>query len=123
MPDERPLERVIENKLRKELIKCGALLAKLNILGQRSWPDRYVIADNGAQMLIEIKRLGEDLTPLQRNLHKKLKRRGVPVYKVYTVAQGLQAYADGRARWQDYLDWKALSSNSARTKKKRSAIS
>lgn len=89
---EKHTERDAVRKMRDD----GAEVAKLNLMGQRAWPDRLVVPKgvkvrvvtcwtvdqameayetakrDGVLVLIEFKREGEDLTELQRGLQRRL---------------------------------------------------
>jgi hypothetical protein len=115
------LEKSIEASACRELRKCNAKVVKLNIMGQRSWPDRLAIAPNGAHCYIEFKRPDEDPTPLQADLHADLAKRGIKVHVAHSEQEALLAYAKEKARWQDVLDTlkERRSSSFAHTRKKR----
>lgn len=114
----RDPEKKAENAFVKKVREHGALRRKMNGLGNRAWPDDLIIALNGAHCWLEFKRVGEDLTPLQAEIHRDFAKRGIKVHIVRTVDEGLRAYAEEKSKWQDYRDWLARSSNSARTRKK-----
>ncbi|HSB59212.1 MAG TPA: hypothetical protein VLD66_06375 [Methyloceanibacter sp.] len=71
---DKILESVIERKACDYYVRHGALTRKLNGMGNRSWPDRLVVGF-GFSFMIEFKRPGFKLTPLQASLHGKLKKR------------------------------------------------
>lgn len=91
-----PLEKATEQKASKAMREDGAEVAKLNLMGQKAWPDR-LIAPPGVKvrvitcwtyeqameayhlakrdkvlLLIEYKREGAELTELQRRLQRRL---------------------------------------------------
>lgn len=96
--DENKPERVAESSFRDFVVADGGVTVKLNLRGQRSWPDRLVFGPKAkiriftcrskedAQkvygymkkeyprdpFMIEFKRNGEDLTELQRELQVKI---------------------------------------------------
>jgi len=72
--------------------KRGAKSRKLNGLGFRAWPDRLVFGHNGVIMLVEFKRVGEDLTPLQASLHRDFARMGIRVYVFTSATDALAEY-------------------------------
>lgn len=119
---KRPSEHSIESRAVKDLRAGGARVAKLNMMGQRSWPDRLVIALNGAHTYIEFKKPGEDLTPLQAELHQDLARRGITVHVARSVEEALSAYVEETVIWQEFIEWRrrrqVRRSSPARTKKK-----
>ena len=96
----RERERDIEAKAVKLLREQGAKVAKLNLLGQRGWPDRLAVAPNGAHCWLEFKKPGEDLTALQAELRRDFGRRGITVHTVRSVMEALLAYDTERQRWQ-----------------------
>lgn len=53
-----------------------AEVRKMNGYGHRSWPDRLVVLPGGASVWIEFKREGEDPTPDQAHLHRRLSALG-----------------------------------------------
>jgi hypothetical protein len=75
------LEKATEKKVVDWWRGMGGLQLKLNLQGQRGWPDRLFLVHNGQAIFIEFKREGEELRPLQEFRHKELGRLG---YRVYT---------------------------------------
>lgn len=98
---KRKLEKTVEAAAVKEMRDDGAMIAKLNLMGQKSWPDRLIFP-KGAKIriftcwtkeqameayrymkkkyprdpfMIEFKREGEDLTELQRELQLTIGER------------------------------------------------
>lgn len=55
------------------------IVLKLNVMGQRGWPDRAFFAPNGKLGLVEFKRPGCEPTPLQKKRHADLKANGFNV--------------------------------------------
>jgi hypothetical protein len=90
-------EKKIETKACRELKQRGALSVKLNLMGQRSWPDRLFIVPPpdrlrpGRIVLIEFKAPGEPLTPAQADLHRKIRRRGFEDIFVCSSVEGALA--------------------------------
>jgi len=60
----------------------------MNGLGFRDWPDRLFLPPHGKRsgrrFWAEFKRIGQDLTPSQEEMHADLKARGEEVYTVRT---------------------------------------
>jgi hypothetical protein len=50
----------------------GCVCLKLNVRGNRDWPDQWVVGDMD-DMLIEFKRSGKKPTPKQYELHSRLR--------------------------------------------------
>jgi len=55
---------------------------KLNLIGNRGWPDRLFIFANGVTVWVEFKRQGEEPEPLQWSRVRTLLRKGHHVYYV-----------------------------------------
>jgi hypothetical protein len=91
LPKKRVLERGIENRACKEIVKLGGLTRKMNGLGNRSWPDRLIIGF-GVQYYIEFKKPGEDPTPLQLKLHRELRKRGHIVLVLDNVEDAVRSF-------------------------------
>ena len=51
------------------------LVFKINILGNRAWPDRLFVSPSGAHIWIEFKQPGEFPTRLQYNRIRQLNKR------------------------------------------------
>lgn len=67
----------------RELKKRKLRSLKLNIRGQSGWPDRLVLIPGGRPLLVELKRVREDLEPLQVHRREELVALG---YTVVTAA-------------------------------------
>ena len=85
------LERDIEKSACKQIRALGGLTRKMNGLGFRSWPDRLIIG-NGFAFWIEFKRPGEEPTPLQKKLHKQLRKLGQKVYVLDSAIDAADVY-------------------------------
>ena len=68
------LESVIETAFAEAMKTIGVVTLKLNILGNRGWPDRLVILPEGRTVFIEFKIPGAELEPLQKFQHDTLRR-------------------------------------------------
>lgn len=71
---EKNIEQSFVSKVKKEFPYLRTL--KLNVTGQRSWPDRMIPVNKGHSLFIEFKRPGEAATPLQEDCHEHLLRLG-----------------------------------------------
>lgn len=74
-----PLEEVHENRAVRWAVERGIPAIKLNLQGNRGWPDRLFLFPYNRMFFIEFKRQGEEPTPLQVNRHKFLKKWGYDV--------------------------------------------
>lgn len=70
------LERDIERRFCDAMKRRGVVVVKLNLQGNRGWPDRMVILPNSCVQFIEFKRPGEALRPLQIHNHAQLAMLG-----------------------------------------------
>lgn len=71
----RPRESDIENPVKKEAARQGWVVRKLKWIGRKGAPDDAFIG-KGRFVLIEFKRPGETLDPVQVKEHDKLKKAG-----------------------------------------------
>lgn len=74
---ERNIEAGFMRKMKNNLPEVRIL--KLNTLGRRAWPDRMILMPAGRVIFIEFKRVGEEVTPLQKDVHEYLGKRGYDV--------------------------------------------
>lgn len=81
-------EATIENNVRDEVVRWArisripALFLKLNVTGQRGWPDRVLLwkgNDRGHVLFIEFKRPGEEPRPMQELIHNMIRAAGFDV--------------------------------------------
>ncbi len=94
------LERDIELKFGSDICRWGELQGveiiylKLNVLGQRGWPDRMLLwrgkDGSGHLLFIEWKRPGEVPRPLQKHIHKIIQRTGFEVFTYDNVRDALR---------------------------------
>lgn len=77
------LEREIEQKLRRGCDKLGALCMKWVSPGQVGVPDRIIFLPGGQVLLVEVKTETGKLSPVQVNMHRRLRKMGL---RVITVA-------------------------------------
>ena len=75
------LEKRIEQKLRKEVLKLGGLCEKWTS-GTSGWPDRIVLLPEGKLAFVETKAPGKKPRALQEHRHQQLRKLG---YKVFTI--------------------------------------
>lgn len=87
-----PIEAKAEEKFCRMVKARGGIVRKMNGLGFRSWPDRLVIGPYGVHLMIEFKRVGFGLTPLQESLHRELKKLGQQVFVFYTAEDAIAEY-------------------------------
>jgi len=75
-------ERVLEQRLVREVERLGGLAPKWASPGNRGVPDRIVILPGGRTVYVELKAPGRPLTPLQRKWKQKLERLGHRHFKI-----------------------------------------
>lgn len=75
-------EKLIENKLVKEVKKVGGLAIKLVSPGFAGLPDRLILIACGKIAFVEVKAHGKKPRPLQVARHEQLRKLG---FKVYTL--------------------------------------
>lgn len=83
-----PLEKDIEKKVVDYAKSRGCLVYKFTSPARRSVPDRLFIGPDGQVWFIEFKRLGQKPTEAQSVEIDKIKRQGIHVYVVDSVAEG-----------------------------------
>lgn len=76
------IESTIENYGNALAKERGYFQRKLSWIGRRSAPDRFYSRSDRGPFLIEYKRPGEKLTPLQEREVARLREAGVTVYVV-----------------------------------------
>lgn len=81
---ESTIEKAYIRKMKTSGIKVK--IKKMNGEGNRSWPDRMIMAHPGVALFIEFKRPGESATELQADTHEELRSLGFPV-EVFDDAQ------------------------------------
>lgn len=84
-----PLESRIEQKTVEYAVKLGMMHLKLNVKGQRGWPD-HIFIWNGHTWYIEFKMLGQKPRPLQEHIHKEMRKRGAVVKVVDNLIDGME---------------------------------
>lgn len=116
MPTNKPLEKSIENILRKAVEDEGGVCLKWTCPGHRGVPDRMILFPGGIIAFVELKRPGAKVKAggLQEWWRMKILSFGFPCYEISTVKQIQQlvfqlstesfalttSYAD-----DDYDDW------------------
>lgn len=73
---EAPIEEWVVAEAESTL---GLTSIKLNLRGNRAWPDRLFFVPGGRPVLIEFKRPGDVPRPLQAHRHEQLRRWGYDV--------------------------------------------
>ena len=91
----KQLESAIESKFVKEAKKLGCLVKKLDSEGNVGWPDRLVLVPGGAILLIEFKRPGGALSPVQEAWHDDAKKIGHKPYVCYSWQAALNLIKEG----------------------------
>lgn len=86
-------ESVLEQKIVKHAIDCGMIVIKMNITGNRGWPDRLFLPPQGRAFFIEFKREGEKPRPLQEYRHEQLRKQGYQCFVVDNEADGFARLA------------------------------
>ena len=87
----KELEQNIEKRLTTWLNNHGVKHLKLNVMYSRGWPDRCIFIPGGRPFLCELKRPGEDLTPLQKEVHAQLKSLGYDVETHWSSETAIEA--------------------------------
>lgn len=73
-------EKVIEEKLVKEVRRAGGIAPKFVSPGLDGMPDRIVLMPWGKVAFVEVKAPGEKPRPLQQARHRRLRSLGFKVY-------------------------------------------
>lgn len=97
MKNPNPLEKDIEKRVCEYARSLGCLAYKFTSPARRSVPDRLFITKKGEVFFIEFKRFGGDATLSQQVEIDRIKRQGVSVFVVDSVAAGKVA-VDAMAR-------------------------
>ena len=81
-------EGTVVKSIRTYLRKKNYLTINIISASPNGIPDMLVISDQGAHVYLEIKReIGGRVSPVQRLMHKKLRRHNCEVYVVETLAE------------------------------------
>lgn len=73
-------EKILEQKLVKEIKSKKGLCLKLSCPGFAGMPDRLLLFPKGKLAFVEVKRKGQKPRPLQISRHKFLKKLGFKVF-------------------------------------------
>ena len=73
-------EKMLEQKLVKEIKSKKGLCLKLSCPGFAGMPDRLLLFPNGKLAFVEVKRKGQAPRPLQLSRHRLLKKLGFKVF-------------------------------------------
>ena len=86
------LEKDIENKACRKIKQLFDVeIRKMNGGGNRAWPDRLFLFNNGAHLFIEFKRPGEKVRPNQEYAINRLRSMGHEVEVCETVEAAIEA--------------------------------
>ena len=116
MPTNKPLEKSIENVLRKAVEDEGGVCLKWTCPGHRGVPDRMILFPGGIIAFVELKRPGAKVKAggLQEWWRMKILSFGFPCYEISTAgdAQHLADFLSTRSfalttsyADDDYDDW------------------
>ena len=116
MPTNKPLEKSIENVLRKAVEDEGGVCLKWTCPGHRGVPDRMILFPGGIIAFVELKRPGAKVKAggLQEWWRMKILSFGFPCYEISTAedAQHLVDFLSTRSfalttsyADDDYDDW------------------
>ena len=86
----KPLERVVEQAVVKKAKTLGVMQLKLNVMGQRGWPDRLFLVPGGRPLFVEFKRPGGKPRPLQTYIHEAMEKAGYHVEVVDDSTVGVR---------------------------------
>ena len=75
----KPLEKNLERRVKRWLQRRKIRFVKMNLQGNRSYPDLLIFIPGGAPLLLELKRAGEAPTRLQKKTIKSLAALGYNV--------------------------------------------
>ena len=89
MLTNKPLEKSIENVLRKEVERQGGMCLKWTCPGHRGVPDRMILFPGGIIAFVELKRPGAKVKAggLQEWWREKIQSFGFRCYEVSTAEQ------------------------------------
>lgn len=73
---------------------------KINVLGNRGWPDHFFFGYPKILVMIEFKAPGHKPKPHQERVHRLLRMVGWPVYVVHTKEQGIRILQEEREHAQ-----------------------
>ena len=96
MPTNKPLEKSIENVLRKAVEDEGGVCLKWTCPGHRGVPDRMILFPGGIIAFVELKRPGAKIKAggLQEWWHNRLWALGFRYYEISTAEEARDAAAN-----------------------------
>ena len=96
MPTNNPLEKSIENVLRKAVEDEGGVCLKWTCPGHRGVPDRMILFPGGIIAFVELKRPGAKIKAggLQEWWHNRLWALGFRYYEISTAEEARDAAAN-----------------------------
>ncbi|AFE86285.1 VRR-NUC domain-containing protein [Bacillus phage PBC1] len=77
-------ENQIENYLKKQFEKIGAIVLKFTSPGTSGVPDRIIILPTGETIYVEVKKKGGLVAPLQQYWIDKLRKQGADAFIVWS---------------------------------------
>lgn len=98
------LEAHIESRICAYARSRGVATYKFTSPAHRGVPDRLFVFPNGRTAFLEIKRGGEEPTPLQKRELQILRTQGAPASWCDSVEAGCSLISDGLA--SDFEPWK-----------------
>jgi hypothetical protein len=84
------LEKKIEKKVCEYAKTKGFLTLKINVVGERGWPDRLLIDPDGWPVWIEFKAPGKEPDPIQIHRHGQLATRNHFVIVIDNEEEGIE---------------------------------
>ena len=93
------LEKDIEREVTGFATSLSILQVKLNLAGQKGWPDRMYLY-KGRTAFVEYKRPGEAPEPIQLHIHKLLREQDFPVFVIDNADYGITIIK----RWKGHVD-------------------
>lgn len=85
------LEKDIERYLTQEVKKRGGMCFKFVSPGNTGVPDRIVLTPGGKVVFVELKTGTGRLQPIQRYMHREMRKRGAEVDVLYGL-QGVETF-------------------------------
>lgn len=76
-------ESTLEKEIVKHTKKQGHNIIKIQGVGNKYWPDRLILLNNGSCFFLEVKKEGEQPSKGQKNKHQRIKDLN---HRVYTVS-------------------------------------
>lgn len=88
------LEKNIEKKVCEYARKKGFLTPKINVVGERGWPDRMLIDPDGWVVFVEFKQKGKPLDPIQIFRMQQLEDRSTMTVVIDDIEEGKEVVDD-----------------------------